>query len=78
MHEEKEIIEEIAKYLGVAPTDVEPGKFLREDLELGPIEINELLNALADKFNVVFDPNAAEEIDKVEDLVAMVEDLMIE
>ncbi len=78
MHTQKEIIEEIAKYLGVTPADIDQHASLAEDLELGPIELADLLSALSTKFNIAFDPADVENLRTVNDLVVLVEDLSLE
>lgn len=73
-----EIIKVIAEHLGLSAEDVDPHALLREDLGLGPIELNDLLNYLSKKFNVSFEPDEIETVRNVEDLVVLVEDNLIE
>lgn len=72
-----DIIKAIAEHLGLSPEDLDPQADLREELNLGPIELNDLLNHLQKQFNVDFDPQDAENLEKVEDLVVLVEDNLI-
>jgi acyl carrier protein len=76
--QQKEIIEEMAKYLGVTPQDIDPQASLSEDLGLGPIELSDLLSALSEKFKITFDPAEVEGLDTVNDIIVMVEDLSLE
>lgn len=78
MRQQKEIIDEIAKYLGVTPQDIDLNASLSEDLELGPIEQADLLAALSAKFNLTFTPEDTESIRTVSDLVELIEDLSLE
>lgn len=72
-----DIIQAIAEHLGLLPEDLDSKADLREELNLGPIELNDLLNHLQKQFNVDFDPQDAENLEKVEDLVVLVEDNLI-
>lgn len=78
MVEEKEIIEAIAKHLGVTPVDIDLNATFAEDLGLSPIEMADLLAEVAEKFNVTVDPQEAEGIRTVHDLVVVIEDLSLE
>lgn len=73
-----QVIEEIAKHLGVTSQDIDAHSSLQEDLGLGPIELADLLTALSRKFDVNFDPNEVEGLKTVNDIVVMVEDLSLE
>ena len=73
-----QVIEEIAKHLGVTSQDIDTHSSLQEDLGLGPVELADLLLALSRKFNVNFDPTEVEGIKTVNDIVVMVEDLSLE
>lgn len=73
-----DIMTAIAEHLGLSAEDIDPQALLREDLGLGPIELNDLLNALSKKFNISFEPDDIAELRKVEDLVVLVEDNLIE
>lgn len=76
--QQKEIIEEIAKYLGVTPQDIDPQASLSEDLELGPIELSDLLGTLAARFNIAFAPEEIEGLRTVNDVIVLVEDQSLE
>lgn len=78
MSTEVQIIQQIAEHLGLSPEDVDRGALLREDLSLGPIELNDLLSNLSQKFNVSFDPDEIENLKKVDDLIVLVEDNLID
>ena len=76
--DEKIIFQTIAEYLGISPEDVERDALLREDLNLGPIELNDLLHNLSQKFNINFIPSEVDNLKKVEDIIVMVEDNLLE
>lgn len=78
MHTAADILKTIADHLGLTPEDLDKGALLREELGLGPIELNDLLDALSKKYEISFDPQEIEQIRKVEDLVEVVEDNLIE
>lgn len=73
MSQEK-IISEIADYLGVTPQDLDAHASLRDDLNLGSIELNDLLNHLSSQFHIAFDPEEIAELTTVNDLIVLVED----
>lgn len=73
-----EIIKAIAGQLALNPEDVDRGALLREELNLGPIELNDLLSNLAQKFNVVFQPDDVEHLKKVEDIIVLIEDNLLD
>lgn len=78
MNQEVEIIKTIAEHLGLNPEDLDRHALLREELNLGPIELDELLSALAQKFDVTFHPEETENLKKVDDLIVLVEDNLLE
>lgn len=78
MVNQAEIIEAIAKHLGVTTADIDLSASLSDDLRLGPIELADLLGALSVKFNITFNPAEVENIHLVSDLVALVEDTLLE
>lgn len=78
MQTEKKILQAIAEYLGVSGEDLDKESSLREDLGLGSLELNDLLNDLSSQFNISFNPEDVEELKRVADLVALVEDNLIE
>lgn len=74
----KDIMQQIAEHLGLAPEDLDKQALLREDLNLSPIELNDLLNNLSQKFNISFDAEEIEDVQKVEDLIVLVEDNLLD
>lgn len=78
MNTDKKIIQAIAEHLGLSPDDLDSQSLLREDLGLGPVELNDLLHDLSAKFDVIFDAEDTEHLLKVEDLIVLVEDNLIE
>lgn len=78
MTDQKEIIQAIADHLGIIPEDIDKEASLKDDLDLGPIELNDLLNYLAHKFDITFSQEDTEELNTVGDLVLLVEDNLIE
>lgn len=77
MNNDAEIITAIAEHLGLAPEDVDRKADLKEDLELGPLELTDLLNFLAERFDITLDPNETENLRDVSDVIVLVEDNMI-
>lgn len=73
-----EIIQIIAEHLGLSPEDVDRQALLRDELNLGPIELNDLLSQLSQHFNISFEPEEIERIKKVDDLIVLVEDNLID
>ena len=76
--EEKNIMQAIAEHLGLSLEDIDRHSLLKEDLGLGPIELNDLLHDLSAKFKVSFDASEVDSLQKVEDLIVMVEDNLLE
>lgn len=72
-----EIIKAIAEHLGLNPEDLELGASLKDELNLGPIELNDLISFLSQKFNVTFEPEDIGNAPKIEDLVNLVEDNLL-
>ncbi len=75
---QQQVIDEIAKHLGVTPQDIDASSSLQDDLGLGPVEVADLLSALSSKFGVTFNPAEVEILKTVHDVVVMVEDLSLE
>lgn len=73
-----EIVKAIAEHLGLAPEDLDRNASLREELNLGPIELNDLLSDLSQKFNISFEAEEVEELDKVEDIIVLIEDNLLD
>ncbi len=79
MHnQETEIIKAIAEHLGLSPEDLDRHALLREELNLGPIELNDLLADLSQKFDVIFDSVEIEDLKDVNDLIVLIEDNLLE
>lgn len=78
MDKQQEVINHIAKHLGVTPQDIDVNSSLVDDLELGPIEISDLLAELSKEFKVMFMPEDVSQIKTVDDLVVLIEDLSLE
>lgn len=77
MNDSKEIVESIAEALSVSAADIDRQADLREDLNLGPIELNDLLTTLSQKYEITFEPEDVASLQTVDDLVALVEDNLI-
>ncbi len=73
-----DIIKIIAEHLGLNPEDLDRQANLRDELGLGPIELNDLLSDLSQKFNVSFEPDEIEGLRTVEDLIVMIEDNLLD
>lgn len=78
MNTERKIIQVIADHLGLSPDDVDRQADLREELNLGHVELNDLLVELSEKFDVIFSAEDIRDLQKVEDLIVLVEDNLIE
>lgn len=76
--DEKAILQAITEHLGLSLEDIDRNALLREDLSLGPIELNDLLNSLSQKFKITFDPSDVDDLKKVEDIIVLVEDNLLE
>ena len=73
-----DILKAIAEHLGLNPEDLDKHALLREELGLGPIELNDLLSNLSQKFNISFEPEEVARLEKVEDLVVLIEDNLLD
>lgn len=73
-----DIVKAIAEHLGLAPEDLDRNALLKEELNLGPIELNDLLHYLTQKFGVSFNSEDLEEIKKVEDIIVLIEDNLLD
>lgn len=78
MKTEIEIIQAIAEHLGLSPEDLDRHALLREELNLGPIELNDLLSDLAQKFDINFDTVEIEDLKTIDDLIVLIEDNLLE
>jgi acyl carrier protein len=74
MNTQDKIITSIADYLGLTAQDIDRHASLREELNLGSIELNDLLNHLSKEFDVTFDPEDVAQLSTVDDLIVLVED----
>ncbi len=73
-----DIVKAIADHLGLNSDDLDRHALLREDLNLGPIELNDLLSHLSQKYGISFKSSEVEELTKVEDLIVLVEDNLLD
>ncbi len=73
-----DIIKTIAEHLGLNPEDLDRHALLPEELGLGPIELNDLLSNLSQKFNITFEAAEVKSLRKIEDLVVLVEDNLLD
>ena len=78
MTSEAEIIKTIAEHLGLNPEDLDRQADLRDELGLGPVELNDLLSHLSQKFKISFENDEVENLTKVEDLIVLVEDNLLD
>lgn len=78
MNQEAQILQAIAEHLGLSVEDLDRHASLREELNLGPIELNDLLSDLSEKFGVSFDPDEVEDLKRIDDLIVLIEDNLIE
>lgn len=77
MSDQARIIQFIAENLGLAPQDIDRHALLQEDLNLGPVELSDLLAHLSAEFQVHFDPEDTQNLETVDDLIILVEDSLI-
>lgn len=75
---QNQVIEEIAKHLGITVADIDVHASLAEDLGLGPIELADLLSAISARFNITFDSTDIIELHSVSNIIEAVEDKSIE
>lgn len=75
---EAQIMQAIAEYLGLPPEDLDRGASLKDELNLGPIELNDLLSNLSQKFGVGFENSEVESIQTVDDLIVLIEDNLLD
>lgn len=78
MNQELEIIKAIAEHLGLSVEDLDRHASLRDELNLSPIELNDLLADLSRRFNVIFDIEDIEDLKNVDDLIILIEDNLID
>lgn len=72
-----DILKAIAEHLTLNTEDIDRQSLLREDLNLGPIELNDLLSDLSEKFDLTLRPDEVEKLETVDDLVVLIEDNLI-
>lgn len=77
METEVEIVRTIAEHLGLAPEELDRNANLRDDLALGSLEINDLLESLQQRFKISFEPDEVANVHTVSDLIVLVEDNLI-
>ena len=78
MVDEKRIIQAIADHLGVAPEDIDRESLLKEELGLTRLEMNDLISNLAKEFSITVAPEEVTGLQKVEDLIVLIEDNSLE
>lgn len=78
MNQEQKIIQAIAEHMGLSPEDLDRHALLREELNLGPIELNDLLLHLSQTFDVSFETDEIEHLRKVGDLIELIEDNLLD
>lgn len=78
MNQEAQIIKAIADHLSISAEDLDRHCLLREDLNLGPVELNDLLTDLSCKFDVSISDEDVEHLKKVDDLIVLIEDNLID
>lgn len=72
-----QIIAAIADYLGLAPADLDRSSSLQEDMNLSPIEVNDLIASLSQKFEVEIPSEELANIETLDDLIVALEDNML-
>lgn len=77
MHSQTEIIQAIAEILGLTAADLDREATLGDELNLTPLEINDLISQLQNRFKIVLEPEEASNIKTVDDLIIAVEDNLI-
>lgn len=77
-NQETIILQAIADHLGLSVEDLDRHASLRDELNLGPIELNDLLTELAEKFDITFNPEEIEDLKKVDDIIVLIEDNLLE
>lgn len=77
-NQEAKIIQAIAEHLGLSVEDLDRHALLKEELNLGPIELNDLLSDLSQKFDVSFGPEEIENLKKIDDIIVLIEDNLLD
>lgn len=75
---QSQVIEEIAKHLGITSADIDANASLVDDLGLGPVELADLLSAISARFHITFETAEVESLRTVSDIIMMVEDQSLE
>lgn len=78
MNQDKKILDVISAHLGLIPEDIDRHANLHDELGLGPVQLNDLLAELSNKFDVIFTPEDVEHLEDIEDLIFLVEDNLID
>lgn len=78
MNQETKILQAIAEHLGLSIEDLDRHALLREELNLGPIELHDLLSDLAQKFDISFNPEEVEDLKRIDDLIVLIEDNLLD
>lgn len=78
MATQQEIIEAIAEHLSLQSADLDSSLSIQDDLGLNPVQKADLIHDLAEKFQIIFNPDEAGQIGTVGDLVELVEDKLLE
>lgn len=78
MNQEIKIIQAIAEHLGLSPEDLDRHASLKEELNLGPIELNDLLSDLSQKFDVSFNEEEIEDLTRIDDIIVLIEDNLLD
>lgn len=73
-----DILKAIAEYLSLSPEDLDRHASLREELNLGPIELNDLLHNLSQRFGVTFEAEDVEDLKKIDDIIVLIEDNLLD
>lgn len=73
-----DILKSIAEHLGLNAEDLDRNALLQEELGLSSLELNDLLANLSHKFNVTFESDEIEHLSKVEDVISLVEDHLLD
>ncbi len=68
------IIALIIEKTGVEPEDVSESSYLEDDLNIGEIELLEIISALEEEYNIEFEEKEKENAKSIMDLVEVVEE----
>ena len=73
-----DILKAITEHLGLNPEDLDRNALLQDELNLGPIELNDLLADLSRRFKVTFKPDEVENLQRIEDIIVLIEDNLLD